>query len=186
MTKPRFEIHDTPLAGLTVLQRLPRADSRGYFEQMFGAGESLPYDKQITQINHSFTAVRGTVRGLHYQTPPHADLKLVSCLQGEVFDVAVDLRPASPTFFYWHGEVLSAANHRTLLIPEGFAHGFQTLTDDCELLYLHTVGYHPEFERGIHVRDPRVPVAWPLAISLLSERDAAFPFLTEDFAGVSL
>ena len=97
------------------------------------------------------TASRGTVRGMHFQHPPHAETKFVSCLRGEVFDVAVDLRNGSPTFLHWHAEILSADNHRTLVIPEGFAHGFQTLSDDCEMLYFHTAAYNPEAEGGLNV-----------------------------------
>ena len=101
------------------------------------------------------------MRGLHFQYPPHAETKLVSCLRGEVFDVAVDLRRDSPTFLRWHAEILSSDNHRTLLIPEGFAHGFQTLTEDCELLYLHTAAWQPGAEGGRTRRTPGSTFAGP-------------------------
>ena len=136
------------------------------------------------QINHTFTASRGTVRGIHFQYPPHTEIKFVSCLRGEVFDVAVDLRCNSPTFLCWHSEMLSADNHRTLVIPEGFAHGFQALSNDCEMLYLHTAAYQPDAEDGLNVRDPRLSIEWPLPIVELSQRDAGFPLLDETFAGV--
>jgi dTDP-4-dehydrorhamnose 3,5-epimerase len=121
---------------------------------------------------------------MHFQHPPHAETKLVSCLRGEVFDVAVDLRHNSPTFLRWHAERLSADNHKTLVIPEGFAHGFQTLTDDCEMLYFHTAAYQPGAEGGLNAQDPRLAIEWPLPVVGLSPRDAVYQFLGEDFSGV--
>src|ERR1039458_3777337 len=123
----RFDILDTPMQGLKLIQRKPIGDHRGYLERMFCTEElqGLIRGKGIVQINHTLTTRRGTVRGLHFQYPPYAETKVVSCLRGEVFDVAVDLRQGSPTFRHWHAEILSGDNHRTLLIPEGFAHGFQ-------------------------------------------------------------
>jgi dTDP-4-dehydrorhamnose 3,5-epimerase len=181
-----FDILDTPLDGLKLIQRNPIGDHRGYLERMFCAKELRPSirGKGIVQINHTLTAKRGTVRGLHFQQPPHAETKIVSCLHGEVFDVAVDLRSGSPTFLQWHAEILSAVNHRTLLIPEGFAHGFQTLTEDCEMLYLHTTPYHPEAEGGLNALDSRLDIRWPEAVIELSSRDAAHPLLDEGFVGV--
>jgi len=123
------------------------------------------------------------VRGLHFQHPPHAEDKLVSCLRGEVFDVAVDLRQGSATFLQWHAEILSADNARSLLIPQGFAHGFQTLTDDCELLYLHSRAYAAGAEGALNVRDPALAIRWPLAFTDISERDAQHPLLTREFTG---
>lgn len=175
----RFTIHDTPLAGLLVLGRLPRSDARGFFERLFCAGELEPIlgGRQLRQLNRTLTARSGTVRGMHFQRPPYAELKLVSCLRGEVFDVAVDVRPESPTFLRWHAEILSGDNHKTLVIPEGFAHGFQTLTEDCEMFYCHTADYHPEAEQALNPRDPRLAIAWPEPITEISERDAAQPLL---------
>jgi dTDP-4-dehydrorhamnose 3,5-epimerase len=138
------------------------------------------------QINHTLTAKRGTVRGLHFQYPPHAEIKIVSCLHGEVFDVAVDLRQGSPTFLHWHAEILSANNHRTLLIPEGYAHGFQTLAEDCELLYFHTSAYQPGAESGLNAQDPALNIHWPEAVIELSSRDLAHPYITADFVGVAV
>ncbi len=124
----RFEILETPIQGLKVLQRKPIGDSRGYLERMFCAEELeslIPASRGIAQVNHTLTVRRGTARGLHFQYPPYAETKFVNCLLGEVFDVAVDLRQGSPTFLQWYAEVLSAENHRTMVVPEGFAHGFQ-------------------------------------------------------------
>ena len=184
----RFEHIATPLAGLLLIQRKPLGDARGYLERLYCAEElhALAPGQAIVQINHTLTVKRGTVRGLHFQRPPHAETKIVSCLRGEVFDVAVDLRKDSPTFLHWHAEILSADNHKSLAIPEGFAHGFQTLTPDCEMLYFHTATYHPEAEDALNVTDPRLAIRWPLAITELSPRDAAHPLLSPNFKGVSL
>lgn len=183
----RFNLHDTAIAGLRVLQRKPLGDSRGYLERMFCAEELEPLmaGRRIVQVNHTLTATHGTVRGLHFQYHPHTESKFVCCLRGEVLDVAVDLRRDSPTYLHWHGETLSADNHRTLVIPEGFAHGFQTLTDDCEMLYFHTAPFRADAEGGLHPEDPRLAIHWPLPVRNLSARDAAHPLLDNHFFGVS-
>lgn len=182
----RFDLLATPLPGLTLMQRKPFADSRGYLERLFCAQElqGLLDGKTIVQINRTLTTRRGTVRGLHFQHPPHAESKLVSCLQGEVFDVAVDLRQGSPTFLRWHAEILSDGNHKSLVIPEGFAHGFQTLSNECTMLYLHTAAYQPDAQGGLHSQDPRLAISWPLPVIELSPRDAELPLLPDDFAGI--
>ncbi|MDR2186446.1 MAG: dTDP-4-dehydrorhamnose 3,5-epimerase family protein [Azonexus sp.] len=183
----RFEIQKTPLSGLNVIVRKPMGDSRGYLERMFCMDdlEEILGKRQVVQINHTLTQAKGTVRGMHFQYAPHAEMKLVSCLRGEVFDVAVDLRKNSPTFLHWHAELLSADNHKTLAIPEGFAHGFQTLTDDCELLYLHTASYAPNAEAGLNPQDARLVIQWPLPIAEMSPRDATHPAIAADFEGVT-
>jgi dTDP-4-dehydrorhamnose 3,5-epimerase len=183
----RFNILPTSFYGLLILQHEPIRDSRGYLERMFCTQElqNVTAGRHIFQINHTFTAKAGIVRGMHFQYPPHMEMKLVSCLRGEVFDVAVDIRSSSPTFLQWYGEILSPDNHKTMIIPEGFAHGFQTLTPDCEMLYFHTASYHPGAEGGLHPLDPRLKIDWPLPIAELSERDAAHPRLTDNFQGVS-
>lgn len=182
----RFDILATPIVGLHVLQRKLMGDSRGYLERLFCADElqALIPGRRIEQINHTLTASRGTLRGLHFQHPPHAETKFVHCLRGEVFDVAVDLRRGSPTFLQWHAEVLGAGNHRTFVIPQGFAHGFQTLSDDCEMLYFHTASYRQDAEGGLNAKDPRLAIRWPLPVAGLSQRDAAHPLLDADFVGV--
>lgn len=184
----RFDILDMPIQGLKLLQRKPIGDDRGYLERMFCSAElkSLIPGKSIVQINHTLTAKCGTVRGMHFQHLPHAETKIVSCLRGEVFDVAVDLRLDSPTFLHWHAEILSAANHKTLVIPEGFAHGFQTLTKDCEMLYLHTTAYQVDAEGGLNAKDLRLGIQWPLPIAEQSARDSAHPLVAEDFSGVAV
>ena len=182
----RFIVSDLPLAGLKRITRQQRGDQRGFLSRLFCAEELAVagWRKSIAQINHTFTARRGTVRGLHYQMQPYPEMKLVSCIRGEVWDVAVDLRANSATFLQWQAEILSADNKHTLLIPEGFAHGFQTLTDDCELLYLHTAAYAPQAEAGLRFDDPLFGIAWPLSVTELSARDQAHPLMTADFNGI--
>lgn len=182
----RFEVTPTPLAGLQVIQRERRGDARGFLSRLFCSRElaSVGWDRLVVQINHTHTRERASVRGLHFQHPPHAETKLVSCLRGEVWDVAVDLRAGSPTFLRWHAECLSADNGRALLIPRGFAHGFQTLKPDCELLYLHDAAYEPDVEGGVHPHDPRVFIQWPLVIGEMSQRDLTRPMLAETFQGI--
>jgi dTDP-4-dehydrorhamnose 3,5-epimerase len=182
----RFDVLTTPIVGLLVLQRKPIVDSRGYLERLFCQEElqEIIAGKKVEQINHSFTKIRGTVRGIHFQYPPYTETKIVSCVRGAVFDLAVDLRYNSPTFLSWHSETLSSDNYKTLLIPEGFAHGFQTLTDDCEMLYFHTAAYCSEAEGGLNPQDPRLAIQWPLPIADLSARDARQQFLTDNFSGL--
>lgn len=180
--------HRTPIADLVVVERVSRVDARGSLTRIF-CGEELSsagWRVPIAQINQTVTRTRGTVRGLHYQHPPHAEMKLVSCLRGAVWDVAVDLRAGSPTFMKWHAPELSAENRHAMLIPEGFAHGLQSLTDEAELLYCHSAPYVPRAEAGLHPREPHIGITWPLPISALSERDAGHPPLPNDFAGLCL
>jgi len=183
----RFDFTDTPLAGTRVVTRKALEDARGFLCRLFcadgfrEAGADLP----VAQINHTLTRRRGSIRGLHFQRSPHAEVKLVSCLRGEVFDVAVDLRRGSPTFLRWFGTVLSADNRSALLIPEGCAHGFQTLTDDCELIYLHSAAYHPGAEGAVNALDPRLAIDWPLAVAEMSARDRDHPPIDDAFEGLA-
>ena len=183
----RFEIEATPLAGLQVVRRLPRGDARGSLTRLFCSDElaAAGWHGPVAQVNHTVTVARGTVRGLHFQHPPHAETKLVSCLRGEVWDVAVDLRAGSPTLLRWFAERLSADNHRALLIPPGFAHGFQTLTDNVEMLYLHSAAYAPDAEDGLNPLDPRLAIAWPQPPLHLSPRDTAHAFVETGWAGIA-
>ena len=183
-----FDFHPTSISDLHLIKRQAIHDTRGTFERFFcqGALASVLGGKPIQQINRTRTFLQGTVRGMHFQYPPHAETKLVSCVVGEVFDVAIDLRLGSPTFLRWHGEVLSESNCFTMVVPEGFAHGFQALTDNCEMLYLHTTAYCRDAEGAINALDPMVAVAWPQAISSRSERDSAHPLLANDFNGIDL
>ncbi|MBU0665481.1 MAG: dTDP-4-dehydrorhamnose 3,5-epimerase family protein [Proteobacteria bacterium] len=183
----RFLITKTPLIGLIEVQRQQLTDTRGFLSRLFSAEEFFDFGwhKSIAQINHTSTVHRGTIRGMHFQHPPHSEMKLISCLRGEVWDVAVDIRFGSPTFLCWHGVTLSAKNCRALLIPEGFAHGFQTLTDEVELLYCHSVAYCASFEGGLHPEDPRLSIKWPLPVTEISDRDKSHSFISHNFKGVS-
>ena len=185
---PHFDFIPTPLAGLKLVQRKAIEDHRGFLSRFYCADEFrlAGFTKPIAQINHTLTRKKGAMRGLHFQHPPHAETKLVSCLRGEIFDVAVDLRLDSPTFLRWYGDILTAANRKSLLIPEGYAHGFQALREDCELIYLHTAAYHPEAEGALNAADPRLSISWPLPIDDLSERDRSHPFISPDYRGIVL
>ena len=183
----RFDVAPTPLQGLTVVKRQRLGDNRGYLARLFCAEEfaAIGFNGSIAQINHTHTRRQGTVRGLHYQRPPHAEIKLVSCIRGEVWDVAVDLRHDSPTFLQWHAQTLSADNALALLIPEGFAHGFQAVSDDAELLYCHSAAYDATAEAGLHPEDDRLAIAWPLPMTELSARDAGHTLITAEFRGLA-
>ena len=183
----RLAVTGLPLAGLKLVEPQRFADARGFFERLFCAEElrGAGWTDPIAQINHTSTARKGTVRGMHFQRPPYAEMKLVSCVRGEIFDVAVDLRRNSPTFLNWHAERLSAENCRAMLIPKGFAHGFQALTDDTDLIYCHSAPYDAASEGGLNPHDPRLAIAWPLPIAEMSARDAQAPVLDSAFIGVT-
>lgn len=183
-----FDIRATQLPEVLLLQRRQQADARGWFERMYSSDElaTLLGTGFIAQINHTLTRRKATVRGLHYQVSPSAEAKIITCLRGSVFDVAVDLRRGSPTFLQWHAETLRGVDQRSLLIPEGFAHGFQALEDDCELLYFHSAPYDPAAERGVRADDSRVGIAWPLQVEHLSDRDTSHPLLEPAFEGIVL
>lgn len=184
----RFHFVSTPLPGLQCVERLRLEDHRGFLSRLFCADEfsGAGFSMSVAQINQTLTRCAGAVRGMHYQLPPFAEMKLVSCIRGRVFDVAVDLRAGSPTFLRWHGEILSPDNRRALAIPQGFAHGFQALDADCELLYLHSAPYRPETERALNACDPLLGIDWPLPIADMSERDRGHAMLTEEFTGIVL
>lgn len=184
----RFDFIDTPIKGLKIVQRKPIKDDRGYFSRFYCADSFKEHalENKILQINHSYSKQKGTVRGMHFQLPPHAETKYVSCIKGEIFDVAIDLRQNSPTFMHWYGEILSASNHKSLLIPEGFAHGFQTLEEGCELLYLVSNRYEPKFERALNPTDPLVNIHWPLSITEISDKDKNCLRISSNFKGLDL
>lgn len=184
----RFESFDTPLPGLKLIKRHPHSDSRGFFERIFCADElsNIGWNTPIAQINQSLTHFKGTIRGLHFQSPPHGEMKLISCMRGQVFDVALDIRLGSPTFGQWHAVVLSADNHNSFFLPQGFAHGFQAMTDDCQLLYLHSASYCQNAECGINASDSTLAIQWPLATSEISARDLALPAFDSLSSGVHI
>lgn len=184
----RLKAIETPLSGLYVIERNKIEDERGYLSRLFCMTElkSVGWDEPIEQVNFALTSKSGTIRGFHYQQTPHSEMKLVTCIRGEVWDVAIDLRPNSPTYLRWHGEVLSSNNLRALFIPKGFAHGFQTLSDDVQLLYCHSAAYEASADRGINPLDPNLAVNWPLSIINMSDKDRNHPYVDSSFQGVCL
>lgn len=181
-----MNIFATPLAGLYEIQLTPTGDARGRFTRLFCEEElaTIRSGLHFSQINYSETHGYGTLRGMHYQTPPAAEAKLIRCLRGRVFDVAVDLRAGSPTFLHWHAVELSDDNHRAVFIPEGFAHGFQALSEEAHLLYMHTASWAPTCEMGLRYNDPRIAIQWPLPAGKVSERDQNYPLINDGFTGV--
>lgn len=179
---------ETSIPGAWVIESTAFQDNRGAFARLFCSRElqAIVGQRKIVQINHSMTHSIGAVRGLHFQKPPHAETKIIRCLRGRVFDVAVDLRQGSPTFLKWTTVELTPQNHLAFLIPEGFAHGFQVLEEDSELLYLHTAFYSQDAEGGIRFDDQKIGVDWPLAPTDLSARDRSHPHLTDHFKGIVL
>lgn len=182
----RFSVTATALAGLKKIEREKLGDARGFLSRLFCAEElaAAGWTKPIAQINHTYTAKKGTIRGMHFQMLPNSEMKLVSCIRGEIFDIAVDVRAGSATFLQWHGEYLSAENRKALLIPEGFAHGFQSMTDDVELIYCHSEPYCSKSEAGLNPLDAQLAISWILPVTELSERDKNHPLITADFKGV--
>jgi len=174
-------ITETPLQPACVIDIEPARDERGYFARTFSREEfarhGLPGD--FVQASLSFNRRRGTLRGLHYQAEPAAEGKLIRCTRGAIFDVMLDLRRESPTWCRWFAVELSADNGRAVYVPPGFAHGFQTLTDDAELFYQMTAAYRPELSRGVRWNDPAFGITWPLADPIVSARDAGLA----DFVG---
>jgi dTDP-4-dehydrorhamnose 3,5-epimerase len=181
-----MRIQATPLDGLWEIETMPCGDPRGRLTRLFCA-ETLTLIRpglRFVQTNLGRTAERGTVRGMHFQHAPAQEAKLIRCLRGHVFDVAVDLRAGSPTFGRWHALELSENNERQIFIPEGFAHGFQALSDDVELLYQHTAAYASALEGGVRYDDPHLTIEWPLPIGRVSTRDLSHPLLTPAFKGL--
>lgn len=167
----------TELQGALLLDIEPRADARGFFARSWCRREFEAHglSATIAQSNIAVSPRKGTLRGLHYQEAPDAEVKLVRCTRGAVYDVIVDLRPESPTYKRWLGMELSADNHRMLYVPEGFAHGYQTLSDDCELWYQTSQFYAPAAARGVRYDDPAFDIRWPLAVTVISDADHGWP-----------
>jgi dTDP-4-dehydrorhamnose 3,5-epimerase len=177
-----------PLAKAYVIELEPILDQRGCFARTFSQREfsAIGFNKPIVQINHSVTKQKGSIRGMHYQIQPACEIKIIRCVQGQVFDVMVDLRMGSPTFLQWHGVELSKVNMLMVYIPEGFAHGFQTLTDNVELIYHHSAFYCPEYERGLRFDDPLLAINWPLAVGAISLKDQRHPLIANNFKGIEI
>lgn len=171
---------ETRLQGAFVIEPERLEDERGWFARTFCAEEFLAHglDPRVTQCSVSHNRRRGTLRGMHYQAPPHAEARLVRCTAGAVFDVIVDVRPRSATFRQWLGIELSAVNQKQVYVPEGFAHGFLTMADDSVLFYQMSQAYSAQATRGFRWNDPAVGIAWPMQPALLSARDAQLPLLS--------
>lgn len=173
---------ETTLAGVYILEPIIHGDPRGWFIESYSDEqfEKANLNLRFVQDNHSFSASKGTLRGLHYQLSPKAQTKLIRCTKGCIFDVAVDIRKGSPTFGEWFGIELSAENKKQLLVPKGFAHGFMTVTDDVEVQYKVDELYSPENDRGIIWNDPEIGIKWPIDIKpILSQKDEKAPLLKE-------
>ena len=183
-----MKVISTPLPGLKVVETTPFQDSRGAFSRWYCERDlaEIIGDRRIMQINHSRTVAAGAVRGLHFQKPPHSEMKLVRCIKGRAWDVAVDIRQGSPTYRKWHAEELTPENARMVAIPEGFAHGFQVLEPESELLYLHTAFYAPESEDGLRFNDPMLDISWPMPIADVSVRDQSHPLIDQAFVGLNV
>jgi len=183
-----MNVMDTILQGVKVIEVKTLQDERGEFSRIFCDDElqGVLNKKTIKQINRSMTRKIGAVRGMHFQNAPYAEIKIVRCLKGRVFDVAVDLRKDSSTFLKWFGVELCPQKNIALVIPEGCAHGFQVLEEVSELLYLHTAPYTPSSEAAIRFDDPLVGIVWPMLFTEISQRDLSHPYLNQDFKGISV
>jgi dTDP-4-dehydrorhamnose 3,5-epimerase len=181
-------IVETLLEDAYVLEPETIIDRRGKFARIYCRQEleKIGHCKPIVQINHSLTREKGAIRGMHFQHPPNAEIKIVKCVTGSVYDVIIDLRHNSPTFRKWYGEILSAENMKMMYIPEGFAHGFQVLDANSELIYFHTQFYSPQHEGGIRFDDPVINISWPLEVTGVSVRDQSHHLLTEDYEGIAV
>lgn len=170
---------ESPLSGAFVIDMQRLADERGFFARSYCAEEfaARGLGPELRQCSVSYNARRGTLRGLHYQSAPHEEHKLVRCTAGAIFDVIVDIRASSSTYRRWYGAELTADNRRSLFIPPGFAHGFVSLTDDAEVYYMISAAHAPDFSRGLRWNDPAFAIEWPLPPAVISARDAAYPLL---------
>ena len=175
----RFEFMELSLAGLHRIKRKPIEDNRGNLTRFFCANEfeSLGFEGPIAQMNSTLTKQKGVIRGMHFQCAPYQEQKIVTCLSGTIFDVVVDIREASSTYLQWHSEILSQDDKRSILIPAGFDHGFQTLTENCSLLYMHSEFFNSEAERGLRYDDPKLAIDWPEKVTFVSDRDKSHAFL---------
>ena len=174
-----MQFEQTTLKDAWLIALDPARDYRGYFARTFSVDEfaAQGLEANFPQHSISFNARSGTVRGMHFQNKPHQEAKLVRCTQGAIYDVAIDLRSDSPTRYQWVGAELTSDNHRMLYIPEGFAHGYQTLADSTEIFYQMSEFYHPESTGGVRWNDPAFDLTWPLAVTVIAERDATYPLI---------
>lgn len=174
-----MHFEETPLKDCFIIHFSPISDERGQFSRLFCENElhQIGFSKKIVQINHSINRKKGTIRGLHFQKPPFSETKIITCLRGKVIDVAVDLRKNSPTFLKIFSTELSPKADKAILIPEGFAHGFQTMMNNSEMLYLHTEFYNKEADSGLRYDDPALNIKWQLPPVSISQKDLSYPFI---------
>ena len=177
---------ETSIPDSFIIEMKKNGDDRGWFSRTFCKEEFklINHHAEWVQMNHSFTKQKGTIRGMHYQNQPHTEIKLIRCIAGAVYDVIIDVRKNSSTFLKWFGVELSAQNGKMIYVPQGFAHGFQTLSDNVELIYHHSSFYIPNVEGGIKYDDPTIKINWPLELTNISERDKKHDLLTENFTGI--
>lgn len=175
----RFNIVDTPFADLKLIRRNPIMDNRGYFERLVCVEEleTLLQGKKILQINHASTLQKGVVRGMHFQVAPCAEMKIITCLRGEIYDVVVDIRSDSSTYQQWYGVTLTENNFQSLIIPEGFAHGYQSLTNNVDVVYLSTAMYNSDAEKSFNPLDGDLKISWPCEVTMMSAKDESSPHL---------
>ncbi|PPJ63171.1 dTDP-4-dehydrorhamnose 3,5-epimerase [Cuspidothrix issatschenkoi] len=176
----------TKLAGAFIIDLEEKPDSRGFFARTFCADEFLSHGLKptVAQCNLSFNHQKGTLRGMHYQTLPAAETKLIRCTQGAIYDVIIDMRPESPTYLSHIGVELTAQNRRALYVPEMFAHGYQALTDGAEVVYQVGEFYTPGYERGLRYNDPMLEISWPMNVTEISDKDRNWPLLESILIGV--
>lgn len=182
----RFIIEKTKIDGLNILTTKPISDHRGFFQRVFCQQEfaEIGLDKNIVNVNNSLTKKAGSIRGLHYQTQPFAEIKIVKCIKGSILDVAVDIRKDSPTFLQYVAVELTDQNNKMLYIPEGFAHGFQSLTDNAEIVYFVTNYYSKEHDSGLNPLDPKISIRWAMDCTDISDKDKSSSFIDNSFIGI--
>ena len=188
MQERKLKFTEVELKGVFIIEPKSFVDERGSFDRLFCASEfgENGLNTKLVQINHSKSLAKGTIRGLHYQMPPNAETKVIKCIKGNIFDVIVDVRKDSSTFLKWFCLELSQENKKMLYVPEGFAHGFQALDNEVEVIYFTTRFYSPEDERGIRYNDPKVEIKWKLDTIVVSNKDANIPLLDNNFEGMEL
>jgi dTDP-4-dehydrorhamnose 3,5-epimerase len=181
-----MKFSETSLQGSYTIELTPFSDERGSFARTFCKNEfeQIGHKKEFVQLNQSWNTLAGTIRGMHYQVRPYSEIKLIRCIRGAVYDVIIDLRENSKTFLRHFAVELSEENKKMIYVPEGFAHGFQTLRDDSQLVYHHTEYFNPKADAGLNYNDPAFGIQWPLAVSIMSEKDKNLSLIKPDFKGI--
>ena len=188
MSLDKFKKINTKIKDLIVVNRNIFIDSRGSLLRIFSKKgfNKLGYADLVDSINVTEVKHKGTIKGFHFQKPPHSEIKIVTCIKGSISDVAIDLRSTSKTFLSHHTEKLSERNKKSIVIPKGFAHGFQALEDNCIILYLHSNSYQKKSESGLNVLDKKLNVKWPIKIYKISARDRGFKYIDNNFKGLKI